>query len=223
LTRGSPDRGGQGAVNLLGSLNRFGPVWRTGRMLPPSRHRDQHPRSPGEGIGRAVRPNGRRPQQHPDTDCGPLPRVPPWLAGTGKHAHPEEETCCDSTPSKPNFAMASTCTPGPCTSASSSRTARPFCIGTCKPAGRRFSGTLHPVGPTLSSRLNACSPDTDSPTSALRKGSPSSWGMPSTRRPSAVARRKATRSMPPRSPPCAAAACSLKPSSVPPPCGRPGI
>ena len=41
-------------------------------------------------------------------------------------------------------------------------------------------GTLHPIGLTSSSRSKACSPGPGSPTSALRKGFPLSWAMPST-------------------------------------------
>src|SRR5919108_4075334 len=79
--------------------------------------------------------------------------------GKCQHAQ-EEETSGDSTPSHINVTGASTCTPGPCLSASSTRTARSCCIETGKPARRRFSGTLHPSGPTLSSRSTACSPGT---------------------------------------------------------------
>jgi hypothetical protein len=78
----------------------------------------------------------------------------------GKQPSEEEETSGDSTPSHRHVTVASTGTPGPWRSASSTRTARACGIGTCTPARRRFSGALPPIGPTWSSRSPAWSPGT---------------------------------------------------------------
>src|SRR5262252_7166473 len=60
----------------------------------------------------------------------PSPAYPGGMLVVGKSLSKEEETSCDSTPPSTHFTAASTYTPEPCTSASSTRAARFSCTAT---------------------------------------------------------------------------------------------
>jgi hypothetical protein len=61
-----------------------------------------------------------------------------------------------------------------------------------------------------------------SPTAALQKGCPVVWGRPSPCRPALGAQPHTTRARPTRARSCSVAVCSRRPTSIPPPGGRPG-
>jgi hypothetical protein len=81
------------------------------------------------------------------------------LSRGNDHSH-EEETSGDSTPHRTNFMVASTGTPAPCSSASSTGMGRSSCTGICQLALAPVFRPSRPLGRTLSSVSNACSPGT---------------------------------------------------------------